>query len=138
MRGGKAWSGRAGGVATAVLVLLQIGGGPTLGGRGGLPGPGRPAGSGVIDEMNAASRRGLAPLPPAPAASAPPVWVPERTVPTAREPAGLRIPGHWERPLPGGGTLVPPLVACDQLGTCYAIPGGVWLPPERRWDFSVP
>lgn len=134
---GRQWRGC--GVAAALLVLLQIGGGAALGGRGGMPLPGRPAGTSAVDEMNAASMRGLPPLPPAPAASAPPVWVPEHTVPSSDSPAGLRIPSHWEHPLPGGGVLVPPLVACDPLGQCVTLPGGVWRPPDRRWDYiSVP
>jgi len=108
------------GFVGVALILLQLGGGGTPTSR-------------AIDQVKARASRPLAPLPPAPATSPSPVWVPDRIVPSPFAPLGVHIPGHWEQPYGVGQYYVPPLVVCDQArGVCDTLPGGVQGPVDQR------
>ena len=108
------------GLVSMALVLLQLGSGGTPTSR-------------AIDQIKGRATRPLAPLPPAPATSGNPVWVPDRIVPSPYAPLGVNVPGHWEQPYGRGQYYVPPLVVCDNAsGVCNTIAGGVQGPVDQR------
>jgi hypothetical protein len=104
----------------AQLLVAQLGGGGT-------------STSGAIDQIMRRATRPGPTLPPAPPASPPPVWVPDRTVASPLAPLGVSIPGHWEQPYGPGQYYVPPLTVCDRAtGICAVQPGGVQGPVDQR------
>ena len=104
----------------ALLLVAQLGSGGT------------PSSRAVDQIMRRATRPGPS-LPPPPAASPSPIWVPDRTVMSPLAPLGVRIPGHWEQPYGPGQYYVPPLNVCDRAtGICAVVPGGVQGPVEQR------
>ena len=107
------------GVAGAVLIVAQLGGGGTSTSR-------------ATDRINDMSTRGLPPLPPAPPPRNDMIWVPGQIVPAPGAPQGLNVPGHWEQRLPGGQVFAPPLVVCEPGGGCRTVPGGVLPPIDQR------
>jgi hypothetical protein len=98
----------------------------------GLPPRGRSPSAGALDQLERSVTRPLPRLPP-PASPRPSdrVWVPDRYVPLP-DGSSAHVPGHWERPLPGGDHQVPPLLTCTPDGRCATVPGGVRLPPDHR------
>src|SRR5262245_57357665 len=94
-----------------LLLLAQLGGGGTSTSR-------------AIDSIRSRATRPGPTLPPPPAASPNPVWVPDQIVQSPLAPLGVRIPGHWEQPYGPGQYLVPPLTICDQAtSVCGVAPG---------------
>jgi hypothetical protein len=86
----------------------------------------------AVNQMNAASMRGLPSVAPRPVPREPMTWVPDRFVQLPG--AGtVMVPGHWERRLDGREVHVPPLTARDpQTGATFSLPAGVHPPPEER------
>jgi hypothetical protein len=117
----RAGAGGLGCFLGAVLLLVaQLGGSGTPSSR-------------AIDQVKTRATRPGPGLPPPPAASPGPVWVPDRIAPAPLAPLGVRIPGHWEQPFGPGQYYVPPLNVCDQAtGICAVVPGGVQGPVEQR------
>jgi len=118
--GHRRWWTMAGCSMSTLLLVAQLGSGGTPSSR-------------AIDQVRERATRPGSTLPPAPAASPGPVWVPDRIVPSPLAPLGVRIPGHWEQPYGPGRYFVPPLTVCDQAtGICSVLPGGVQGPIEQR------
>jgi hypothetical protein len=106
--------------AAALLIVAQLGGSGTPSSR-------------AIDQVRSRATQPGPRLPPPPAASPGPVWVPDRIVPAPLAPLGVRIPAHWEQPYGPGQYLVPPLNVCDlATGICSTLPGGVQGPVDQR------
>jgi hypothetical protein len=104
----------------ALLLVAQLGSGGTPTSR-------------AIDQITGRATQPGPTLPPPPAASAGPIWVPDRTVPSPLAPMGIRVPGHWEQPYGPGRYVVPPLNVCDRgTGVCAVVPGGVQGPLDQR------
>ena len=121
LRSSWAGAGRVGcALGGALLLLAQLGGSATPSSR-------------AIDQATGRATRPMPALPPPPAASPSPVWVPDRTVQSPLAPLGVQIPGHWEQPYGPGQYFVPPLSVCDRAtGVCSVMPGGVQGPLEQR------
>src|SRR5215510_7198854 len=108
------------GLVGVLLLLAQLGGGGTPSSR-------------AINQATGRATRPGPTLPPPPAASPGPVWVPDRTVQAPLAPLGVQIPGHWEQPYGPGQYFVPPLTVCDRAtGICGVTPGGVQGPVDQR------
>ena len=60
------------------------------------------------------------------------VWVPDRYVAAPGAPAGVHVPGHWERRVSDREVYVPPLVVVHPRGTPELIHGGIRPPAEER------
>jgi hypothetical protein len=60
------------------------------------------------------------------------VWVPERYITVPGATGQVQVPGHWERRLPDGQVVVPPLTIRTPDGREHLIPGGVRPPVDRR------
>lgn len=86
----------------------------------------------LLDELTARAMRPR-PVAPRPDPKRPDmVWVPDRWVPIPGEPSPARVPGHWERRLPGGEVFVPPLMIVHPDGRVSTVPAGPRRSPELR------
>ena len=106
-------------VAVALLVVAQLGSGTPL--------------QRSFDQIQRSVTRPVPQAPPAPASRPGDVYVPGRYVGDPVDGRGVLVPGHWERALPGGGYLTPPITVCSEAtGVCTTFPGGVRPSPEQR------
>lgn len=86
----------------------------------------------AVGRMNSMSTRPLPSAAPRPAVRGDMVWVPDRYVLVVGEPAGARVPGHWERITPDGQHHVPPVSAVDPSGAPQSFPSRDYPPPAQR------
>lgn len=86
-----------------------------------------------FDQIQRSVTKPLPQAPATPAARPGDVYVPGRYVADPVDGRAILVPGHWDRSLPGGGYLTPPLTLCSAAtGICTTIPGGVRPAPEQR------
>jgi hypothetical protein len=61
------------------------------------------------------------------------LWVPGRWVPVPGEPAGVFVPGHWERRIGEREVFAPPVtVVKPSTGGFETFPAGVRPPADER------
>ncbi|MBI1848450.1 MAG: hypothetical protein HY294_10435 [Candidatus Rokubacteria bacterium] len=95
-------------LATAALVLLQLGSGTPL--------------SRSIESIERSVTRPIPQAPPLVVPAPAQVWVPDRYLPVPSGPGTVFVPGHWERPAPAGQFHVPALTVCSTAGGCVTVP----------------
>jgi len=85
-----------------------------------------------FDQIQRSVTKPVPQAPPAPVSRPGDVYVPGRYVSDPVDGRGVLVPGHWERPLPSGEYLTPPITICSSTGACTTIPAGVRPPLEQR------
>ena len=109
-----------GNLLLAALLLAQLGSGTPL--------------QRSLDQIQRSVTRPVPQAPPPPAVRSGNVWVPDRYVHDPVDGRNVLVPGYWERRLPSGDYLTPPITICSQAtGVCTTTPAGVRpAPPEQR------
>jgi len=90
----------------------------------------------AVNQINTGAMRPVPSAAPPPVARESMIWVPPRLVPVLGAPAGVMVPGHWERRLPDSTEVhVPPLrIFTPSTGTSTTVPAGIRPPVEQRFN----
>jgi hypothetical protein len=89
-------------------------------------------GADAISGINAMSTRPKPASPGQPVVRPEMLWVPDRYVSVPGAPAGVLVPGHWERRVSDREVYAPPLAITHPQGEPGLIPGGFRPPAEER------